>query len=276
MNSNKNAKPIDTHSHSDFSPDSQMSVKQAAQAAFDAGLGGFAITDHLDLKAPGGDTRFAFDPAEQQMVIESVAKDFPLKILKGVEIGLQPENIDDIRVFLKDFEFDTVIASIHFVDGVDPYTGGYYEGKEEKQAYGRYLQLTYDMIRTYGDFDILGHFDYIARYAPYSKRIIRYKEYSDELDSIFRFMIYNGKALEINTNTYRVRNGHSPVLDPDILKRYAQLGGELLTVGSDAHSPERFGEQFEHYMAFARQCGLRYVSYFEKRKPFLLKIEEFI
>jgi histidinol-phosphatase (PHP family) len=132
------------------------------------------------------------------------------------------------------------------------------------------------MIRTYGDFDILGHFDYIARYAPYSKRIIRYKEYSDELDSIFRFMIFNGKALEINTNTYRVRNGHSPVLDPDILKRYAQLGGELLTVGSDAHSPERFGEQFEHYMAFARQCGLRYVSYFEKRKPFLLKIEEFI
>ncbi|MDD4617911.1 MAG: histidinol-phosphatase HisJ family protein [Bacteroidales bacterium] len=276
MSNKTRAKLVDTHSHSSFSPDSNMSLEQAAVAAYTAGLEAFAVTDHLDLKAPGGDTRFAFDPAEQQQEIDIVQKGTQVKILKGVEIGLQPENLSDIRTFLKDHTFDTVIASIHFVDGVDPYYGVYYEGKQEMQAYERYLEVMLQMIEEYPDFDILGHYDYIARYAPYSKRTILYKDHPDIFDSIFRFLEYNGKALEINTNTYRERNGKSPVLDPDVLKRYAELGGELLTIGSDAHTPERFGENFHQYLATAQKCGIKYISFFEKRKAVPRKIETFL
>ena len=128
-------KYVDTHTHSSYSPDSRMSIAEAAEYALDIGLAGVTFTDHLDLKAPGDNLKFAFDPAEQQAEISEVAKKSPVKLLTGIEIGLQPCNLTEIKEFLSKFSFDTIIASIHFVDGVDPYEGEYYQGKTEKDAY---------------------------------------------------------------------------------------------------------------------------------------------
>lgn len=268
---------VDTHSHSNFSPDSNTEIGEMIDAAILQGLAGIAVTDHLDLKTPDGDTRFTFDIAQQQQKIDSFLNSSNLpsqfKLFKGIEIGLQSHNLDDIREYVKGYEFDTIIASIHFVDGVDPYYGQYYEGLLEREAYGRYLELFYELIRAYPDFDILGHFDYIARYSPYSNSTIFYKEYSDIFDSIFRYLIYNGKALEINSNTYRPRNGKTPSLDSNILKRYLDLGGELITIGSDAHTPERFGEQFPYFLKIAYDCGFKYITHFNQRKHIPLKID---
>lgn len=299
---------IDTHSHSNFSPDSSMSLQEMVAAASLQGLAGIAITDHLDLKTPDGDTRFTFDIAQQQQQIDTFRSNYNLisqfdndsrpqidnaswlqngnnlksrndnyskpqngnnnfKIFKGIEVGLQSHNLEETKEFLKGYDFDTVIASIHFVDGVDPYYGGYYEGLTEKKSYRRYLDLTYELIVAYPNFDVLGHYDYIARYAPYANCTVFYKEYSDIFDSIFKYLIHNGKALEINTNTYRTRNGKTPALDANVLKRYLELGGELLAIGSDAHTPERFGENFSHYLKMAHDCGFNYITHYNQRKP---------
>ncbi|MDD2584716.1 MAG: histidinol-phosphatase HisJ family protein [Bacteroidales bacterium] len=268
---------VDTHSHSNFSPDSRTPIEAMVEAAASQGLAGIAITDHLDLKTPDGDTSFTFDIAKQQQEIDSYINSDNLlsqfKIFKGIEIGLQPHNLEDIKEYIKGFDFDTVIASIHFVDGVDPYSGGYYQGLSEKEAYGRYLELFYEMIIAYPDFDILGHYDYIARYSPYANRTLFYKDYSDIFDSLFKYLIYNGKALEINSNTYRTRDGKTPALDLNILKRYLDLGGEFVTIGSDAHTPERFGEQFYYYLNMVYNCGFKYITHYNQRKPIPLKIE---
>jgi histidinol-phosphatase (PHP family) len=245
-----------------------MEISAAARAAEQAGLKGFAVTDHLDLKAPGGETRFAFSPTEQQEVIDSVQKETGVKIYKGVEIGLQPDNLEEISTFLKGYSFDTVVASVHFVDGEDPYHGNYYEGLSEKEAYGRYLELMYQLLDSYGDFDVLGHYDYIARYAPYDNRTIRYRDYPDLFDEIFRLLAQNGKALEINSNTYRKRDNRGvPEPDFDVFKRFLEIGGEFVSFGSDAHTPDRMGENSEKYILLAKRAGLRYITHYEGRKP---------
>lgn len=269
---NRTTQVIDTHSHSNFSPDSKMKVEELVAGAIREGLAGIAITDHLDLKTPDGDTRFTFDIASQQQQIDNLRSNYDIEILKGIEIGLQPHNLEDIKEYTKAYKFDTIIASIHFVDNVDPYHGGYYDGLTEKRAYGRYLELFHELITAYPDFDILGHYDYIARYAPYDNCTIRYKDYSDILDSIFRYLINNGKALEINTNTYRIRNGKTPVLDHHILKRYLDLGGEFISLSSDAHTPERIGEQFSHYLKKVHDSGFKYITHYKERKPVPQKI----
>ena len=264
------SKIIDSHSHSNFSPDSKIDIEIAAERISNLGLGGVAITDHLDLDTPDREPPFEFDIAEQQAAIDRVQEHYAIKILKGIEIGLQTISLENIREKLKGHTFDTIIASLHFVDGIDPYEGEYYIGKTEKEAYSRYLELLFSLIKEYSNFDTLGHFDYIARYAPYENRTI---EYSDLFDEMFKFLIYNGKALEINTNTYRTRNGRTPVLDKNILKRYLQLGGELITIGSDAHTADRYGEQFPKYLTLVKECGFKYITHFEKRKPLPQKIE---
>lgn len=273
MHREKEIKAIDSHSHSNFSPDSAMTIKEAWVAAYSAGLGGVAITDHLDLNAPGGDTRFFFDVAEQHRAIEEAQQESPITIYKGIEIGLQPTNLHEVKEFVKGHSFDTVIASVHFVDGLDPYAGEYYHNKSEKEAYGRYLELLVEMVKEYPDFDILGHYDYIARYAPYQKFSLFYREYSDLLDTLLRYLIYNGKALELNTNTYRTRNGRTITPDPDLYKRFVELGGELLSISSDAHTPNRFGEEFKKFISFAQSCGVRYITHFDKRKAVPQRID---
>lgn len=263
----------DNHIHSQFSPDSRMKLEQAAEKAAEMGLVGISVTDHLDLDAPRASDEFFFDIGMQQRAIEAVAARYPnLKIFKGIEAGLQPCSIEKTRKFLSDYNFDTIIASIHFIDGQDPYYGDYYTGKDYREAYGRALETIYRTAVEFKDFDILGHFDYITRYAPYSVRNITYSRFGDLLDAILAYLAQEGKAFEINTNTYRERNGYAPALDTAVLKRFRELGGEAVSLGSDAHDKERIAENFKVYSEIALKCGFKYLVHFEGRVPFYTPI----
>ena len=265
----------DNHTHSHFSPDSRMNLAQSLEKAASIPLAGISITDHLDIDAPGSKDFFIFDPAKQQEEIDKYATIYPnLKIFKGIEVGLQECCIEKIKEFTSKYSFDTVIASLHFIDNIDPYYGEYYIGKSKSQAYGRAYEVMHKCIIEYGDFDILGHFDYIARYAPYETRDISYREFGDALDPILKFLAEEGKALEINTNTYRERNGYTPQLDLEILRRFKELGGEAISLGSDAHEPWRIAENFEKYTPIIEDCGFKWLVHFEKRKPVFNKIEQ--
>lgn len=273
---------FDNHTHTQFSPDSRMTVEQDVAAAYKNGMGGIAITDHLDLDPPRTDSHFVFDIAQQQSTIEDAVSRIsvgnkketgsPL-ILKGIEVGLQPDNIKHTIEYTAPFKFDTVIASIHFVDGEDPYFGGYYKNKSKKQAYDRVLELMFSTAMAYNDFDILGHFDYVARYAPYDDKDITYKEFADYLDPLLTFLADGGKALEINTKSYEAGVSHGvgtkPALklDLNILRRFRELGGEAISLGSDSHDDFRLGEHFQKYWQMVRHCGFKYLCYFENRKP---------
>ena len=263
----------DNHTHSHFSPDSRMNLEQSISKAAELGIAGISITDHLDIDAPGNKDFFYFDPLQQQDAIEELSGQYPgLEIFKGIEVGLQDCCMDKIKEFTSRYSFDVVIASQHFIDQTDPYYGEYYIGKTAGQAYTRAYEVMYRNIIDFADFDILGHYDYIARYAPYSPRDIKYSQFADVLDPILKFLAQEGKALEVNTNTYRERNGYTPSLDTDILKRFRELGGEAVSLGSDAHEPWRIIENFGKFAQLVADCGFRYTVHFKGRKPIFDKL----
>lgn len=265
---------FDTHNHSQFSFDGKStSVEKSAAAARAMGLGGIVFTDHYDIYIPDVEGEVVakpqdFDIIAQQTEIERVQRthtdDF--KVLKGIEVGMNIHSRQDIGRMLKEHNFDQVIASIHYLEDCDPYYGGYFQGKDWKTAYGIYLETIYNEMVSLEDFDIVGHFDYVVRYAPYEQDSITYKDFSDVLDSIFKYLIENGKGLEINTKSCVGTRGRKTVLDRNLLLRYKEMGGEIISLGSDSHRVEQVGESFEAYTHMLRSAGLRWTAHYEKRQ----------
>lgn len=265
---------IDAHNHCQFSFDGKnTSVELSSKAAFQKGLGGIVFTDHCDIFVPQeciGHENSApqdFDIKGQQSEIDRVRMLFPeLRILKGIEIGMYHSTRSDVRNILEHHDFDQVIASIHYLRDSDPYYGGFFEGKDWRQAYGTYLETICEEAFALGDFDIIGHYDYVARYAPYPQDGIVYRDFSDIFDTLFRYLIENGKGLELNTKTCEGGHGRKTSLDHDILIRYRELGGEIISLGSDSHNPANVGDRFGEYAALLKSLGFRWSSHYEKRQ----------
>ncbi|MBR1960234.1 MAG: histidinol-phosphatase HisJ family protein [Bacteroidales bacterium] len=266
---------FDNHNHSQFSFDGQRtSVEASARAALSAGLGGICFSDHCDHYVPPMKASFEdlkpeyFDVAEQQEEIGRVQDLLGegVKILKGIEIGMYEECHEQIRNVLSSNSFDQVLASVHYIQQTDPYYGGYYEGKDWKQAYGGYLETIYREMTRLGDFDIMGHYDYIVRYAPYPVTSIRYRDFSDIFDEMFRYLINEGKALEINTKSYEGHRGRIVELDHNVLLRYREMGGEIISLGSDSHEPSRVGAGFTFHAELLKSLGFRWTAHYEQRR----------
>lgn len=269
---------FDNHNHSQFSFDGKKTtVELSARFAMEKGLGGICFSDHCDFYVPPMKASFEnlspeyFDIGLQQAEITRVQDELHcnnrscFKILKGIEIGMYEESHEQISRVLKENRFDQVIASVHYIEQTDPYYGGYYDDKDWKSAYGTYLETIYREMTWLKDFDIMGHYDYIARYAPYKEESIYYRDFSDIFDSLFKYLIYEGKALEINTKSYKNYNGRTPVLDRDVLLRYKEMGGEIISLGSDSHDPERTGDGFNEYAHLLKSLGFRWTAHYEKR-----------
>ena len=265
----------DNHNHSQFSFDGKRTtVEKSAVAARQHGLAGLCFTDHCDFFVPPMKAAYEhlmkeeFDVASQQAEIDAVSARLDgISIFKGVEIGMYCRCHEVIRRLLSTWQFDQVIASVHYIDNTDPFYGGYYTDKDWRQANGHYLETIYEEMTWMGDFDILGHYDYVARYAPYPQASILYRDFSGILDMILGYLAREGKALEINTKTYQEYKGRTPVLDRDILLRFKELGGEFISLGSDSHDPGRTGDNFLYYAEFVKSLGFRYLTHFESRCP---------
>lgn len=276
---------FDTHNHCQFSFDGgKTTVEKSAAAAIERGLRGVCFTDHYDFHVPEmkqeheNRVREEFDVPAQQAEIDRVnriiaagafgktaAKKF--RLFKGVEIGLYETCREQIRRFFQEHSFDEVVASVHYLDDTDPYWGSYYKGKNWKEAYGHYLEtLLKEMKWLDKDFDIMGHFDYIARYAPYPKESVLYRDFPGLFDEIFRFLAENGKGFEINTKTYQAYGLRTPELDRNILLRFMELGGEVITLGSDSHESAHIGNKFEYFAQYVKSFGFRRLGHYENRR----------
>ncbi len=269
----------DNHNHSQFSFDGwRTTLETSARAALEKGLKGICFTDHCDFATPEmgfeDPLKEVFDIEAQQKEIDRVRGLLPqLKILKGIEVGVNRGCREQLADHLGKYQFDQIIASVHYIDGDDPFKGGYYIGKTWKEAYSYYLELLYTEMRWLGDrFDIMGHFDYVVRYGPYPETSITYRDFSDWLDPMLRFLAENGKALEINTKTYQDFKGRVPVLDPDVLKRYRELGGEIISLGSDSHKKDHVAFNFDCHIEYIKSLGFRYTAHYENRKLIMTKI----
>jgi histidinol-phosphatase (PHP family) len=249
---------FDTHLHTDFSSDSSMTWREAQAAARRLGLG-LIITEHLDLEYPVNPNAFLFDFDEYFNAIGPYRSE---ELLLGVELGLRSECREENRRLLAGRPFDEVIGSIHVVDGMDVYGREFTERRAKSVSYGRYLAAMLECVREFDDFDTLGHVDYICRYAAYTDPEIHLAEFHEEWSEICRALLAKDKVLEINTR--RLGDKQAVAALKPLYRRFKELGGQYVTIGSDAHRAAAVGSMFGLAWELAEELLLAPV-YFKNR-----------
>ena len=264
---------FDSHVHTNVSPSCNIIAEEACKKAIDIGLAGIAFCDHFDLDYPEHKWAHFFDSKIRYEYLKNLKQKFKnkIKILDGVEVGIQQHVVEASSKFVRDGNFDFVICSTHVVDNVDPCEGLYFQGKTQKQAYQKYLESVYASICNFKDYDVVGHIGYVRKYGNFTHSEMKLDEYGEIIDAILKKVIADGKGIEINTSGYRTNLGSS-VPCFDIIKRYCELGGEILTIGSDAHCLEYIGDKFDFVREKLLDMGIKNVAYFESRKPVFIEI----
>lgn len=262
---------IDYHVHSLFSADCDVEMEIMCREAIKAGIRELCFTEHLDIDYPFGDLPFTFDFEAYHHRLEEMKQQFPqLSIKKGIEIGYQQHVLSENLDVLRRHSFDFVLSSVHVVDGFDPYYPSYFEGKTKKVAYRRYLEKVYESVTNFRTYSVIGHLGYVSRDAPYEDPELRYEDFPDEIDAILRELISSHRGLEVNTSGYRYNPYPIPPLS--ILKRYRELGGEIVTLGSDAHFPKHLAFHFSDAQQLLEEAGFKYLTVFDKMEPRFEKI----
>lgn len=262
----------DNHLHSDFSGDAHHSLKSMIDAGIKKGLTSICFTDHCDLDYPYIETDFSLDAAvyaAEVLKMQQLYQD-KIDIRLGVEIGLQPHINDKYTEFMSQIPYDFIIGSTHVIEGWDPY----YRTEKDltvEAAIRSYLQEIIKNLNSYSEYHVIGHIDYVVRYVTSQGGAYQVSEYMNEIDEIISIALDKGLGIEINTSGLRRRGGNTHP-HPEILKRYREKGGEIITVGSDAHKPEDIAFDFAEAGEILKQAGFRYYTQFRQGRPEFIPI----
>lgn len=267
----------DYHLHTLFSSDCDSDVDSVISAARAKGMQHICITDHYDMDYPvnpkAPDLTFNLDECTYYNYMDnckSNLKDFELHI--GIELGVTKDNIAGLNAFAGNKDrYDFFIASSHLVDNMDPYYGDYFCDKTDYEAYAGYFETILHNVKNFKHYNVYGHLDYILRYGKSKAADFKASDYYDIFKEIFDIIIHDGKGIEINTGgLYKGLGFCHP--HSDILKMYKEAGGEIITVGSDAHSPQYVGYGFDIARELLIDSGFRYYCTFSHQKPLFNKI----
>ncbi len=256
----------DHHVHTNYSPDSEADVREYLLRAKSLGQEYVMFTDHIDMGAIEVGFQEHIDYQSYFKTMEKLQEEYGIGIQVGVEIGYEKGYKYEINELLAKYPFDFVIASIHYGDGKDFYLGDFFEGKSQAESYLRYFEILLEMVENFSNFDVVGHLDYIVRYGPFDDKTYEYKDYKEIIDYILKAIIKKGKGIEINTSGLRgVLNTTFP--KKEVLNRYKELGGKIITLGSDAHLIEDYSAGIVDAMNLLRPLGFDRVASFTKREP---------
>lgn len=263
----------DFHIHSSFSADSTAPMASMIEEGIRRGLKTMCFTEHLDYDYVADGNLFEVDTPAYLDELNRCRQLYGKKteLLFGIELGLEPRLSGRLSEYVRQWDFDFIIGSSHTVNGADPYYPAFYKGRSEKDCYLEYFQSILQNLEAFSDFDVYGHIDYIVRYGPNKNRFYSYEKYKDILDEILKSILSHHIGLELNTAGYKY-GLNAPNPHPDILKRYRELGGEILTVGSDGHAPEHLAYAFDKVRDVLLECGFRYYTVFRNRKPEFVKL----
>lgn len=259
----------DSHVHSEFSGDSKESLERIISRAKELGMNEITITDHLDIDFPMEPNIFTLDLKEYVKKLKELKereKDIVVKI--GIELGLQPHLVEDYKEIFENEDIDFIIGSSHAVAKKDVSSKDYFVGMEKDEAHCLYFLDILKNIDLFPKISIYGHLDFVNRYGigvyP-DYKILNYDKHWDIIDEILKKLITKGIGIEINTSglRYGLENFHPHV---DILKRYKELGGEIITLGSDSHKAEDLMKDFDIAKKTLKELGFKYYCTFSKRK----------
>ncbi|MCC5912155.1 MAG: histidinol-phosphatase HisJ family protein [Clostridiaceae bacterium] len=265
---------FDFHVHSNFSPDSEMKMEDAVNAAVEKGIKEMCFTDHIDYDYNGDGASLLFDYKEYFSTIKNLQEEFRHKIsIKiGVEMGLQPHILNQCKEDVLNNKFDFVIGSIHSVEKSDLYLGSFFKEKDQRMAYATYFDELNYVIDHFDAYSVLGHLDIIKRYGDYDMPL-PLEEFKESTGKIFKKIIEKGKGIELNTSGIRYNLGdYHPSLD--IIKLYHELGGEIITLGSDAHTPQQVSFDLHNGLKSLKELGFKYVATFKEMNPIFHPIDK--
>lgn len=268
----------DMHMHTWFSTDSEACPRDMADEAVRKGLKTICFTDHFDKDDLEWGEEGIFDVdayfVEMQKLQEEYAGKLNIRI--GIELGLRTYLKDYYEELTKKYPFDFVIGSVHNVpykkdaEGnilyTDPAAEKLFTDRTDKEAYRLMMETTLENVRTSDSFQTLGHLDYVVRYGKSREKEYSYTDYADIIDEILKLLIEKEKGLEVNSAglKYGLPFAHP---HPDVLKRYRELGGEIITIGADAHKPEHIAYDFAKAEEILKSCGFKYYTEFFEQKP---------
>ena len=268
----------DYHLHSDFSGDSQEPMVPIIEKAIQLQMESLCFTEHMDMDYPivkgYEDLSFDLDASSYLLEFQKMKELYQPKIslFYGVELGLQPHLAKRNQDFILSYPFDFVIGSSHILYNEDVCDPAIYENRDQGDVYREYFESILENILCYDNFDIYGHLDYIVRYGPNKDMGYSYKKYEDIFEEILKVLIHKGKGIEINTGGLAkgLKNIH-PL--PEVLNRYRELGGEIVTVGSDAHKATDLMRYFLEAEKVLKSFNFKYYTVFENRKPIMKKLD---
>ena len=211
------------------------------------------------------------DMAEKEMPVLRDRYQDRIDIRIGVELGLQPHLGEFYREFTEKYPLDFVIGSVHSVQGHDAATKKIYEDHTDQEAYRLQFEEMLEDVQKIKAYDVLGHMDYMVRYSNQGVKSYSCSDYIDIIDEILKQVISDGKGIELNTSGLKYGIGFAHP-HTEILKRYRELGGEIITVGADGHIPEHIAYDFHLADDILRECGFRYYAEFKERKPEFFKL----
>lgn len=235
----------DYHVHSQFSFDSTEKPDSIINQAIKLGMKQICFTDHQDYNWPVSGETPLLDIEDYISTLSHLREQYSNKIqvITGIELGLMNGNEALCQDLLSKNNFDYVISSCHIVDQMDPYYSIFWENKPDRVAFEQYFETLLNALKSFHNTDTLGHLDYIVRYSPNKDTNYSPSDYQDIIDEILKFIIRQNIKLEINTANL-ARRFDFPNPHTDIINRYKELGGEYVTVGSDAHTAENIGYGF--------------------------------
>lgn len=280
----------DYHIHTEFSDDSDYAMEQVIKDAIKKGFDELCFTDHVDY----GVKKDWDEPGEMiyrkggagepdQMPLANV--DYPvyyktfqkmkelykdkISLKFGLEFGMQAHTIEKYEKLFARYSFDFIILSVHEVEDKEFWDQGFQEGRTQQEYNERYYDEMLYLVQNYHNYSVLGHMDLITRYDKAG--VYPFEKLKPILTKILKTVIADGKGIEINTSSHRY--GLKDLTPSrDILKLYKELGGKIITIGSDSHKPEHLGAFVDETKEELKALGFEQICTFDKMKPVYHKL----
>lgn len=262
----------DVHMHCGFSNDSETRPEDMVESAIAKGLSVICFTDHYDKDNLDWGDEAIFDVEsyfQKMMALQEEYRD-RIDIRIGAEIGMQPYLAEYYQNFMAQHPFDFVIGSVHSVLEHDVALD-FFQKHSDPEGYKIYFEEMLQDVQKIKSYDVLGHLDYIVRYSNQGSKGFNLNDYMDIIEEILKQVIAHGKGIEMNMSGLKYGLG-APHPQPEIIKRYREFGGEIITVGADGHIPEHIAYDYHLADDILKSCGFKYYTEFKGRKPVFVKI----
>lgn len=268
----------DYHVHSAYSDDSEYPLEQVIRDAVAMGMDEICLTDHVDygikvdwdeggeIPYYGSRPRMNVDYPRYMAQLHELQQRYGdrIRIKIGLEFGMQTHTIPRYRALFARYPLDFVILSIHQVDDQEFWTQDFQRGRTQQEYHERYYEELLAVMQEYKDYSVLGHLDSITRYDK--QGVYPFRRVRSIVEQILRCAIEDGKGIEVNTSSHRYGlSDTTPSVE--ILKLYRELGGTILTIGSDSHAPAYLGTHITETRALLRELGFRQFCTFDRMQP---------